>query len=172
MPGPKSTTELPSLPAKSAVHEALRVAMQHALAAIAHSAKDAAAGATHEENRSEGDKDMRATEQSYIARGQAMRAEELAEQLQRLEGMELRAYGAEDAIGPSALVRVLVDGAPRVFFVAPWGGGHELEVGGAKVMVITPASPVGRALVGRRAGEDFELAVKGALREWEIDAIE
>ncbi|MDQ3033922.1 MAG: GreA/GreB family elongation factor [Myxococcota bacterium] len=167
----KRTTDAPPLPDKGAVRDALIAVMQSALAAIAHSAKDAAAGATHAENRSEGSKDMRATEQSYIARGQAMRAEELAEQIQRLAGVELRSFGARDAIAPAALVRVMVDGAPRVFFVVPWGGGHDLEVGGTKVMVITPASPVGRALVGRSVGDEFELAVKGAMREWEIDAI-
>lgn len=171
MAGRTKTRTAAGLPDKRAVRDALLASMHAALSAIAHSAKDAADGATHEENRSEGDKDMRATEQSYIARGQAMRAEELAEQVHRLESLEPRAFVEDDAIAPGALVRVLVEGAPRVFFVVPWGGGTEVEVGATTVLVITPASPVGRALVGRKVGEDFELAVKGALREWEIDAI-
>jgi transcription elongation GreA/GreB family factor len=160
-----------ALPDKRAVRDALLASMRDALALIARSAKDAAEGATHEENRSEGDKDMRATEQSYVARGQAMRAEELAEQLQRLEVMALPPFGEDDAIAPGALVRVRVDGDARLFFVVPWGGGSELEIAGTIVTVITPASPVGRALVGRRAGDDFELAVRGAMREWEIEEI-
>ena len=36
-------------------------------------------GATHEENRPENDKDTRALEQSYLARGQAQRVVELQE---------------------------------------------------------------------------------------------
>ena len=75
---------------------------------------------------------------------------------------------------PSCPIRVRTagdSGDARVFFVVPWGGGSELEVAGTIVTVITPASPVGRALVGRRAGDDFELAVRGAMREWEIDEI-
>ncbi len=161
----------PRAPDKTAVRDALLAAMRAALATMARAAEDARLGATHEENRSEGDKDMRATEQSYLARGQAMRAEELAEQLQRLEVMALASFDAAAAIGPGALVRVTVEDESRTFFVVPYGGGTELVVAGEKVTVVTPASPVGRALVGRRAGDDFELAARGAMREWVIDAV-
>jgi transcription elongation GreA/GreB family factor len=157
---------------KAAVRDALVASMRSALEMTARAAEDARAGATHEENKSEGDKDMRATEQSYLARGQAIRAEELAEQLQRLEVMQLSSFAAKDPIGAGALVRLSVDEEPRVFFVVPFGGGTELVVAGEKVTVVTPASPVGQALVGRRAGEDFELMARGAMREWVIDEIE
>jgi transcription elongation GreA/GreB family factor len=169
--GTTGKTKRKNLPDKHAVRDALRESMQAALVAIAQAAKDAAKGATHEENRAEGDKDMRATEQSYIARGQAMRAEELAEHLQRLENLEIRAFSEEEAIAPGALVRVLVDGSERLFLMVPWGGGTEISVEDTKITVITPASPVGRALLGRRLGDEFELSVKGTMREWEIEAI-
>ena len=38
--------------------------------------------------------------------------------------------------------------------------------------VVTPASPVGQALVGRCAGDDFELVARGAMREWVIGSID
>jgi transcription elongation GreA/GreB family factor len=160
-----------ALPDKAKVREALLEEMRAALAAMARSARDAAEGATHVENRSEGDKDMRATEESYVARGKAMRTEELADELARMEASPFRAYGAGDAIGPGALVRVLVDEAPRTFLVSVFGGGRTLAVGGLEVTVVAPATPVGVALVGKRVGDDFELAIKGAMREWVIDAI-
>ena len=156
------------LPDKAAVKSALEAALASTLAATRAAAEESRRGATHEESRAEGDKDMRSTEQSYLARGQAMRAEELAEELARLETTTLPAFGPESSIALGALVRVLVDEAPRVFFVVPWGGGTTLSVGGAEVTVVAPSSPVGRALVGRSAGESFELTARGALREWEI----
>jgi transcription elongation GreA/GreB family factor len=58
-----------------------------------------------------------------------------------------------------------------VFFVVPQGGGTELEVDRVRVTVVTPSSPVGAALIGRRAGEDFELPVRGVRREWVIEEI-
>ncbi len=159
------------LPNKKSVRDALRASIAKALEAMSEAARQTREGATHEESRAEGDKDMRSTEQSYLARGQAMRAEALGEELTRLEATPLRNYGEDDAIGPGALVRVSVDEAERVFFVVPQGGGTELEVDGVRVTVVTPSSPVGAALIGRRVGDDFELTLRGARREWVIEEV-
>lgn len=159
------------LPDKAAVRAALREALAAALDAMSRSAEEARLGAVHEEARQEGAKDMRATEQSYVARGQAMRAEALAEELERFERSEARAFGPDDPIAAGALVRVEVDEAPRVLFVGPWGGGTELRVDGAEVTVISPSSPLGRALLGKRVGDDLELRLHGAVREIVVDAV-
>jgi transcription elongation GreA/GreB family factor len=160
-----------TLPDKAKVRDALIASMREALAVMAHSAKDAAQGATHAESRSEGDKDMRATEESYVARGKAMRTEELAEELGRAEATRWRDYGAKDAIAAGALVLVSIDEAPRVFLVSGYGGGRVLVVDRVEITVVAPATPVGRALCGKKVGDDLELAIKGAMREWVIDAI-
>jgi transcription elongation GreA/GreB family factor len=167
----RKTPKRPSLPDKVAVRAALSATLHAALATMARSAEDARQGATHEENRSEGDKDMRATEQSYVARGQAMRAEQLAEEAARLDALVLRSFGEDDPIAPGALVRVRVDDEPRVLFVVAQGGGTELLIDGVKVTVLTPLSPAGRLLVGKQVGDEFELAAAGRTRTWEIDAV-
>ena len=159
------------MPDKLAVHAALLRALRASLETMAHAARQSAEGAVHEENRAEGDKDMRATEQSYVARGQAMRVEDLAEQIQRLEATTPRRFGDDDAIASTALVEVAIDGASRLFYVSAHGGGVQVEVDGVAVTVVTPVSPVGRALSGRRVGDDFELAQRGALRTWDIEAV-
>jgi transcription elongation GreA/GreB family factor len=164
----RMTDELPN---KHAVRDALRRALESALETMARAAQQTREGATHEESRAEGDKDMRSTEQSYLARGQAMRAEELAEQLARLDLFTLPTLGPDDPIVPGALVRVSIDDVPRVFFVIAQGGGTELVVDGARITVVTPASPVGAALMGRRADDEFELSMRGALRECVIEAV-
>lgn len=160
-----------ALPDKEAVHRALSAALAEALAMMARAAEDARQGATHEENRSEGDKDMRATEQSYVARGQAMRAEQLAEEAARFAAMPVRRFGPDDPIAAGALVRVRIDDEPRVFFVVAQGGGTELVVEGTKITVLTPLSPAGRQLVGKHVGDDFEMTAAGRTRVWEIEAI-
>ena len=53
-------------------------------------------GATHEENKPEGDKDMRSTEASYIARGQAERVREMETALAKLSSMPVLDFGATD----------------------------------------------------------------------------
>ena len=165
--GSRSST----LPDKSSVHAALSAALARSLATIAAAAEEARRGATHEENRSEGDKDMRATEQSYVARGQAMRTEQIAEEAARFETIPVRRFEAGDRIATGALVRVRVDDEPRVFFLSAQGGGTELDVGGVKITVLTPASPAGRSLIGKEVGDEFELVAAGRTRSWEIEEI-
>jgi transcription elongation GreA/GreB family factor len=160
-----------TLPDKRAVHEALRDALRRAHATMVAAAKDAAAGATHEDSRAEGDKDMRGTEQSYVARGQAMRAEELADELGRLEASSPAPLGPDEPVRGGALVRVAIDGEERVLYLCGQGGGTVLDVDGMRVTVVTPSSPVGRALLGRRAGDDVEVLQRGARREGTIVAV-
>ena len=66
-----------------------------------------------------------------------------------------------------AVVRVEEDGTREaVLFLAPQGGGHRLADGA--VQVVTPKSPLGRAILGKRAGDDCEVVVGGQRRELSI----
>jgi transcription elongation GreA/GreB family factor len=159
------------LPDKQQVHDALAKALEQALAMMAAAAEDTRRGATHEENRSEGDKDMRATEQSYVARGQAMRAEQLAEDNARFATVPVRRFAPDDRIGIGCLVRARVDDEARAFFVCAQGGGTELVVEGLAITVLTPGSPAGKAMVGKEVGDEYEVVVAGKTRLWEIEEI-
>jgi transcription elongation GreA/GreB family factor len=160
------------LPDKTAVRHALEAALERALETMANAARTTREGAIHEDSRAEGDKDMRSTEQSYLARGQAMRVEELAEQLQRLRSTSLTKFDTGAAIAIGALVLACVDDTPRVFFVMAQGAGIVLRVDGVEITVVTPSSPVGQALLGKQCGDDFELPMRGAVRAWVIESIE
>src|SRR5882724_7497471 len=63
-------------------------------------------GATHEENKPENDKDTRALEQSYLARGQAQRVVELQGAVNQLKAMELRDFSKGVPIASGVLVTV------------------------------------------------------------------
>lgn len=156
------------IPDKARVHRALRDALAATHAAMVASARDAAAGATHEDARAEGDKDMRATEASYVARGQAMRVEALADDLARVEAMRVAPLGPDDPVQGGALVQVAIEEDPRWLYVCARGGGTVLDVDGVAVTVVGPATPMGRALVGRHEGDDFSVRLRGAAREGEI----
>jgi transcription elongation GreA/GreB family factor len=159
------------LPDKLAARRALEAVLEHSLESMAQAARTTREGAIHEDSRAEGDKDMRSTEQSYLARGQAMRVEDLAEQLQRLRATTFASFDDDSAIAIGALVLVEIDDDARAFFVLPYGGGVVLRVDGVELTVVTPSSPVGQALLGKRAGDDFELRQRGALRACVIGAV-
>lgn len=131
-------------------------------------ADDAREAATHEEAKPENDKDTRALEASYLAGAQAARARELEGAIKATRAMALLDLRGK-AIQASALVVLEDEDEVRTtYFVAPFGGGAKLTVGGEPVQVVTPQSPLGGALLGRTEGEAIELRAKGALRELAI----
>ena len=138
-----------------------------ATARVSHAA--AIEGATHPEAKAENAKDTRGLEQSYIARGQAQRVAELESAIVELSRLELRTFEPRDPIATSALVTVDEDDARRRYFVVPYGGGNVLA---GAIQVITPLSPVGRALLGKCVHDLVEVAIAGNTRELEIVAID
>ena len=156
---------------KVAVREALVERLRAEADRARASAEATREGATHEESRAENDKDTRGLEASYLARGQAMRVEALEEAIIRVRVMELPDYD-DRPIGLGALVEALIDDDDeRTFFLAPAGGGEKLDVSGIAIHVLTPGSPVGRALVGKHADDELELKIAGRVRLYEIVAV-
>ena len=134
-----------------------------ATARVAHAS--AVEGATHSEAKAENDKDTRGLEQSYIARGQAQRVLDLEAAVRDVGHMEIEPR-AQVLMG--AVVTVDEDGAAQRYFLAPHGGGNELAGG---VLVITLSAPVGKALFGKRAGDDVELKIAGKSRELSVTGV-
>jgi transcription elongation GreA/GreB family factor len=152
---------------KAAIRDALVERLRAECDKARASADETRKGATHEESRAENDKDTRGLEASYLARGQAKRVEELEEAITRVRVMELPDY-TDRPVGLGALVEALVDGDERTFFLAPAGGGEKLEVDRCTIHVLTPASPVGRALIGKRADDELELRIARQVRFYEL----
>ncbi|HKU40147.1 MAG TPA: hypothetical protein VJR89_18435 [Polyangiales bacterium] len=125
-------------------------------------------GAVHEEARPENDKDTRALEQTYLARGQAQRVVDLELECKTVTFMTLRDFGPDDAIDLGALVALESEDAMRWYFLAAAGGGRSLQQQGVTIDVLTPQAPLGKALIGRARGDDLELRVGGRLRELAI----
>jgi len=130
------------------------------------------AGLVHEDNRAEGDKDMRSTEASYLARGQAQRVEAIERDVQRIRVLELKAFSDEDKIVSSALVTIESDQETKVLFLVPAGGGARLELEGLTVQVVTPSSPLGRALLGSVVGAEVRVDAGGRVLEYEVTGVE
>ncbi len=170
---------------KRALVAAMRAQLDAEIETMSRLAREAAEAATHEENKPENDKDMRSTEASYVARGQAGRVRELEQAHARLGSLELRAFAAEDGIEASAIVTLRAvgkragagaagsaSGALTTCFVAPVGGGLRVSLGGVEVQTVTPTSPLGAALLGLTAGEEAEAPTPQGVRVYEIVRVE
>ena len=130
--------------------------------------KAAREAATHEEAKPENDKDTRALEQSYLARGQSKRTEELRIGLGQAEAILSKLPPSGGPIALGTLVEVEEDGATAFFLMAPARGGTKLT---GDVQVVTPSSPLGRALLGKRAGDDVDVIVGARTRAFSIVAV-
>ena len=153
---------------KQDIVAALRARIAEEIATMTRIAQEAAEAAAHEENKPENDKDMRSTEASYVARGQAGRARELERAHGLLGAMGLRDFGAGDGIAASALVELEHRGATMVCFLAPAAGGQRVKVEGVEVQVVTPNSPLGAALLGLLEGDDVEVRTPQGAKTYTI----
>ncbi len=158
---------------KQALKDELLRLLEHERDTLTAAQRATTEGLTHEDARPESDKDTRATEASYLARGQAKRVEELTADTERVRGMRVRDFDADDPIGICAVIDIAdADGNPKgTLFMAPAGGGITLATDDDSVRVVTPRAPLGRALLQARAGEIVEVERGGRTEEIEVVAV-
>ncbi|MCK5825405.1 MAG: GreA/GreB family elongation factor [Desulfuromusa sp.] len=146
-----------------------RLKADHAL--LLQAAKTAHAAATHDENIPDNKYATLGLEASYLAQGQANRAQEILQAIQVFQQLTLRTFSAQSVIRLTAVVQLEDDeGRIRLVFLGPAAGGLLLDLDGVELMIITPASPLGRELIGKQCGDVIELN-SGTAREYEIISI-
>jgi transcription elongation GreA/GreB family factor len=106
-----------------------------------------------------GKREVSGQESAYLANALALNIQERERELRTLRGMRLPERPERVALG--CLVGVgAADGAPvGLYFVLPVCGGMEIPAAGGDtlVRVVTPGTPVVKALLGKTIGEDVTL---------------
>jgi hypothetical protein len=139
---------------KPMILKAVLAELEEELRRLLAANEQASAGATDSEARAETKWDTCGLEASYLARGHAEQFRTLAAQVGNLRGFSPADFTGRP-IGAGALVEVDSGGEAMLFFLLHCGGGIELVVEGHEVTVITPESPVGAALLGKRQGDTY-----------------
>lgn len=105
-----------------------------------------------------------------LAKGLARRDERVRAELDALDGFAPQPLGKGAKATLGALVEIEGEDSGRTLFLAPVGAGLELTGpdGDGFFSVVTPASPIGRAVMGKRVGEYFELTVQGDIQEYRV----
>jgi transcription elongation GreA/GreB family factor len=147
----------------------LAASARTALAARDVVAAEAREGATPDEKR----EDARAAHQAgTLGRAQQRRAQQALAEADALATFRPGPVVSTAAIGLGAIVEIEDDetGEGRTFFLAPVGAGTTLTGpgGDGHLSVVTPMSPIGRAVLGRKAGDVVDVMVDGEPREWQI----
>lgn len=146
------------------------IAALHAdLSLLTQAARTAHAAATHAECLPDNKYDTTALEASYVAQGQANRAQDIRRALESYRTLALRPFDEEAPIRLTALVTIATeDGSCRQLFLGPDAGGLKLTVQGEECIVITPESTLGRALLGKHCGDELQIGSDAARKTFTI----
>ena len=131
-------------------------------------ARAAHAEATHEQSKAEDKYDTRGLEASYLARGQSRQAAEIELAIAEFQKLSLRDFSPSDPIDVGAYVELNGKHANAYYFIGPRAGGTEVDYDGKEILVITPHSPLGQQLVGKKKGDRIKLEIAGASEQLRI----
>ena len=134
-------------------------------------ARAAHAEATHEQSKAENKYDTRGLEASYLARGQSRQAAEIGQAMKQFDALTIRKFAPTDPIEVGALVELELKGERSLYFVGPCAGGTEIVHGKKEVLVITPQSPLGQELVGKRQGDGLNFEIGGSRNIYRVVAV-
>src|SRR5581483_359545 len=139
---------------KAALRAAILARLRDELDLQVKAAQLARDEAISEESRAENKYDTHSQEAAYLAEGQARMAGEIESSLAQLAALALPDFTPESPAALGAVVEVGgAGGESNWYFLGPRAGGLEVECEDRKILVVTPQSPLGRQLVGRRVGD-------------------
>jgi transcription elongation GreA/GreB family factor len=156
---------------KRKVVQAIIARLREDIALYHKAAMAARAEATHEQSKAENKYDTRGLEASYLARGQSRQVSEIEQAISQFEKLPLRDWPPEEPIDCGALVELQSGREKNIYFLGPRAGGTEVMFGTQEILVITPESPLGRNLVGKRQGDKCRLEIAGSKQDYLVSTV-
>ncbi|MFJ4056635.1 MULTISPECIES: GreA/GreB family elongation factor [unclassified Pseudomonas] len=136
-------------------------ALESDMDVLRRAAQTAYETATAEENIAENKYDTLGLEASYLATGQARRTAEIRQALLIYQQLVLRDYDPARGVQIGSLVTLEDEaGAQRQVFLGPEAAGLKIGEGDALVTVITPRSPLGQQLIGKKVDDEVGLGAQ------------
>lgn len=138
---------------KATVVERFRDKIREQFALLKGASDSAREDATDEESRARSKYETQGLETSYLAAGQAARAEELSEVAIAFNNAPFPPFPPGAPACEGALVAVDFAGERDWFLLAPTAGGMSIEIDGVEVTVLSPETPLRKELQGKREGD-------------------
>lgn len=157
--------------AKAIVLRQIVAQLSDQLANLAGVARAMHADASDEQNKAEDQYDTRGLETAYLASSQARLATATEEALALYQALKLQKFRQDTPIDLTALVELETRGERMLYFFGPVSGGLEVRVKETEVLVITPESPLGQELVGKKVGDRIKLQTSGPAQEFRIVSV-
>ena len=156
---------------KQPLIQAIIASLNESLEVLEKAARASHAEATHESSRAENKYDTRGLEAAYLAGGQSRQAREIHECIATYAALAIHDFAPNEPIDLTALVGLEVDGHLSTYFVGPKSGGLEIQYQSNEVLVITPQSPLGQTLMGKKAGQRWKAKMGGTLATYHVVSV-
>jgi transcription elongation GreA/GreB family factor len=135
-------------------------------------AQSSHAEATDEQNKAEDKYDTRGLEASYLAQAQSRQAMETRAAIEAYELLELRKFADGDPVDLGAVVELEQKGERTTYFIGPKAGGTEVIHDGREILIITPHSPLGEQLQGKKQGDHLHLTHAGERDQYRVASVQ
>ena len=142
--------------------------IQSDLNKLTQSARAAHESAIHTESKAEDQYDTRGLEASYLAGAQSKRIIELDESINVYTHLNIQSFTSQSPIASTALIELKSNEKSFFYLLMPVGGGLKVEFENKIVHLITPQSPLGAALLGKKVGAQIELKIQNEFRDYDI----
>ena len=156
---------------KQFVVEQILAHLDAELLRYAKAARVAHAEATDEQSRAENKYDTRGLEASYLAHGQSRQVMETEQAREQFLALPVRAFEPNEPISMGALVELEIEGEHVWYFLGPAAGGTEVVCENQEVLVITPQSPLGGLLLGKRRDDQVEMGAGRARTTYRVISV-
>ena len=156
---------------KSELIEQFISSLSESLGVLEKAARASHEEATHESSKAESKYDTRGLEAAYLAGGQARQAREILDSIKAYDALATREFDPGEPIELTAVVELTADGSPSTYFIGPKNGGLEINYRHREIMVITPQSPLGQNLMGRKAGQRWAAKLGGSTVKYHIVSV-
>lgn len=154
---------------KAQLHQSILLALEKSLVIAEKAALQAYDTATNSESVAENKYDTFGLEASYLAAGQSKRVEQCASDIELFKKLKPKHFNDDDTISIGALVSLNdINNQKSHFFLSPVSGGLKVNHLEIEFSLITTSTPLGKLLIDRTLGEEFELVLGNKSRQYEI----
>lgn len=114
--------------------------------------------ATSEESEAENKYDTFGLEASYLAHGQSKRVAECETDLITFKKLKVTERLADEPVSIGSLVTLEDEKSVlQLVFISPVAGGLKVKYKKNIITLVTPSSPIGRAIISSRLGDEIEV---------------
>ena len=156
---------------KTALLKQIIAALTESFAVLEKAARASHAEATHESSKPENKYDTRGLEAAYLAGGQARQLRDILDSIKLYEKLPVRNFAPDETIDLTALVELDTNGDRSFYFIGPKHGGLEIKHQRTEIMVITPQSPLGQNLIGKKSGDRWTAPLGGQHMKYHIVSV-